>query len=45
MKKRKRKKIQKEKKQLKYTNDLKKRNDEIKKLGYNQNNEYRIHIN
>ena len=33
------------KKQLKYSNDLKKRNDEIKKLVYNQNNEYRIHIN
>ena len=35
----------KKKKQLKYSNDLKKRNYEIIKFVYNQNNEYKIHIN
>ena len=37
--------IERQKKQLKYLDDLKKRNDEIKKLVDNQNNEYKIHIN
>ena len=35
----------KNRKKLKYSNNLKKRNDEIRKFVDNQNNEYKIHIN